>query len=167
MGAGPGLLLSSSKLRAQTVQYKQSLCKCLLTKKGLCSCFTWGTWPPPHKKYSLVSTWGSTGYTLIRGLTDTCPALQRSPITSTRTCSLVVRPLATSTTWNPVRPATGMKNKPATHITAILKPNSQGEQSNMMSPSPAHTVAIFPWTSLPQDYTIPIFPPPNPTTHKP
>lgn len=36
------------------------------------------------------------------------------------TCSLVVRPLATSTTWNPVRPATGMKNKPATHITAIV-----------------------------------------------
>lgn len=36
------------------------------------------------------------------------------------TCSLVVRPLATSTTWNPVRPATGMKNKPATHITTML-----------------------------------------------
>jgi hypothetical protein len=47
-----------------------------------------------------------------------------------------VRPLATSTTWNPVRPATGMKNKPATHITAILMPNSQGEHSDVISPSP-------------------------------
>lgn len=36
------------------------------------------------------------------------------------TCSLVVLPLATSTMWKPVRPATGMKNRPATHITASL-----------------------------------------------
>lgn len=40
--------------------------------------------------------------------------------THTHTCSLVVLPLATRTTWNPVSPATGTKNKPATHITAIL-----------------------------------------------
>lgn len=93
------------------------------------------TWTPHHKKY-----------TLTRGSRDTCPALQGSPITSPHTCSLVVRPLATSTTWNPVRPATGMKNKPATHITAILKPDNQGEQSNVISPSPARAVAIFPLT---------------------
>lgn len=36
------------------------------------------------------------------------------------TCSLVVLPLATSTMWKPVRPATGMKKRPATHITASL-----------------------------------------------
>ena len=37
------------------------------------------------------------------------------------TCSLVVLPLATSTIWKPVSPATGMKNSPATHITARLR----------------------------------------------
>ncbi len=42
------------------------------------------------------------------------------PRTHTHTCSLVVLPLATRTMWNPVSPATGTKNKPATHITAIL-----------------------------------------------
>lgn len=40
--------------------------------------------------------------------------------THTHTCSLVVLPLATRTKWNPVSPATGTRNKPATHITAIL-----------------------------------------------
>lgn len=42
-------------------------------------------------------------------------------ITEVPTCSLVVLPLATSTMWKPVRPATGMKNRPATHITASLR----------------------------------------------
>lgn len=43
------------------------------------------------------------------------------------TCSLVVLPLATSTMWKPVRPATGMKKRPATHITARLEAQrSQG-----------------------------------------
>lgn len=41
--------------------------------------------------------------------------------TVTLTCSLVVLPLATSTMWKPVRPATGMKKSPATHITPILR----------------------------------------------
>ena len=36
------------------------------------------------------------------------------------TCSLVVRPRVTSTTWKPVRPTTGMKKRPATHMTAML-----------------------------------------------
>lgn len=36
------------------------------------------------------------------------------------TCSLVVRPRVTSTTWKPVRPMTGMKKRPATHMTAML-----------------------------------------------
>lgn len=52
-----------------------------------------------------------------------------------RTCSLVVRPLATSTTWNPVRPATGMKNNPATHITTILPAPAKDEPR----PRGAHT----------------------------
>lgn len=38
------------------------------------------------------------------------------------TCSLVVRPRATRTIWKPVRPMTGIKNNPATHMTAILCP---------------------------------------------
>lgn len=41
------------------------------------------------------------------------------------TCSFVVLPRATNTMWNPVRPATGTKNRPATHITAILRGESQ------------------------------------------
>lgn len=36
------------------------------------------------------------------------------------TCSLVVRPLATSTMWKPVSPMTGMKKSPAMHITTRL-----------------------------------------------
>lgn len=42
------------------------------------------------------------------------------------TCSFVVLPRATNTMWNPVRPATGTKNRPATHITAILVEEGQG-----------------------------------------
>lgn len=38
-----------------------------------------------------------------------------------QTCSFVVLPRATKTMWNPVRPATGTKNKPATHMTTILR----------------------------------------------
>lgn len=43
------------------------------------------------------------------------------------TCSLVVLPLATRTTWKPVRPATGMKKSPATHMTAILIKSQGGK----------------------------------------
>lgn len=46
-----------------------------------------------------------------------------------RTCSFVVLPRATNTMWNPVRPATGTKNRPATHITPILREQCQ-EPSN-------------------------------------
>lgn len=42
------------------------------------------------------------------------------PPTQVCTCSLVVRPRVTSTTWKPVRPMTGMKKRPATHMTAML-----------------------------------------------
>lgn len=42
------------------------------------------------------------------------------PPTQVCTCSLVVRPRVTSTTWKPVRPTTGMKKRPATHMTAML-----------------------------------------------
>lgn len=38
----------------------------------------------------------------------------------------MVLPRATNTMWNPVRPATGTKNRPATHITAIL--GGQGQE---------------------------------------
>lgn len=41
------------------------------------------------------------------------------------TCSLVVRPRATSTMWNPVSPMTGMKKSPATHITTSLDAKGQ------------------------------------------
>lgn len=44
----------------------------------------------------------------------------------TYTCSFVVLPRDTNTMWNPVRPATGTKNRPATHITAILGTEDQG-----------------------------------------
>lgn len=46
------------------------------------------------------------------------------------TCSLVVLPLATKTMWKPVSPATGMKNRPATHMTASLRSHSQEDISS-------------------------------------
>lgn len=69
------------------------------------------------------------------------------PVAPGCTCSLVVRPLATSTTWKPVRPATGMKKSPATHITTILpqpdkeqpQPRSAPRRPRPRRPLPAPT----------------------------
>lgn len=51
--------------------------------------------------------------------------IQRSSI-SILTCSLVVRPRATSTMWKPVSPMTGIKKRPAMHITTRLDAKGQG-----------------------------------------
>lgn len=58
------------------------------------------------------------------------------------TCSLVVLPLATSTMWKPVRPATGMKNRPATHITARLRGNRVKEY--VQRPDSGHRPGVGP-----------------------
>ena len=109
--------------------------------------------PIPGPRHSLLSHHGLPSL----GRDTAC-----SPITAPPTCSLVVRPLATSTTWNPVRPATGMKNKPATHITAILKP--------------AVKESRVPWSGPPRALLWPpsLGPPPppppapsSPATHRP
>lgn len=47
-------------------------------------------------------------------------SLEKLPLWGLLTCSLVVRPLATSTMWKPVSPMTGMKKSPAMHITTRL-----------------------------------------------
>lgn len=66
-------------------------------------------------------------------------------ITEVPTCSLVVLPLATSTMWKPVRPATGMKNRPATHITASLR--VQGSRNILREQKRSHSkIDGGPWS---------------------
>ena len=53
-----------------------------------------------------------------------------APVPCRLTCSLVVRPRATSTIWKPVSPKTGMKKSPAIHITTILDTKVKGSNNS-------------------------------------
>lgn len=96
---------------------------------------------------SLVPSWEHFSYLGANGLQSTCSTFPQHPrvkgFTPPRnlpvTCSFVVRPRATRTIWKPVRPMTGIKNNPATHMTAIVMvvwaaPNFSIWFSTKMSP---------------------------------
>lgn len=128
---------------------------------------SWGAWTLHHKKYSSgIHPWKHSTTLSVEGEDSHAQLYRGSPIMSPRTCSLVVRPLATSTTWNPVRPATGMKNKPATHITAILKQRiKENRAARSHCPQPLQEPPS-PWPLLPQCSTCRLLPAPKPATHR-